>query len=65
MNWNDEDLITVVEELAEEKGIISSEENLSEKFDEMIEELLNGMSYEDGEIHPQQYNDYCYVGDLF
>lgn len=37
--WNDESLLEVVEELAIWEGMISSEEELSERFDEFLMEV--------------------------
>ena len=82
-NYNDETLLELVELYAEEMGYISSEDELSEIFDEnvlpstievygeddsvAINEEFNNWSdslCKDGEIHPEQYNNYCYVGRL-
>lgn len=79
--YNNEDLLGMVELYAEEVGAIASEDELSEKFDEEIAELVveqygpddepamseafnnwaDGLC-KDGEIHSEQYNQYCYVG---
>ena len=81
-NWENEDLLEVVEELAEERGYdIDSELSLSELFDETVaphvidqygEDDTVAMSEEfnnwsdvlckDGEIHPEQYAQYDYIG---
>lgn len=82
MNYHDENLLEMVELYADEMGYISSESELSERFDENIaplvieqygaddepamSEAFNNWSdalCKGGEIHPQQYNDYCYVGE--
>jgi len=81
MNYNDENLLDMVELYANECGYIASEQELSDLFDESIapevikqygpddevamSEAFNNWSdslCKDGEIHPAQYNDYCYVG---
>lgn len=84
MNYNNENLLGMVELYAEVMGYISSEDELSERFDtEVLPFILeahgtygrNIKSYEEfsnwtdmlckeGEIHPEQYNQYCYVGEL-
>lgn len=80
-NYNDETLLEIVEMYAEEAGLISSEEELSEIFDNIIVESVISEFGEDdrcainqafndytdgickdGEIHPEQYNKYTYVG---
>ena len=85
--WNDENLLDMVELYAIECAAISSEDQLSEKFDDEIMPLLleqysqKGQEFSDqdlvnqafndwtdslckeGEIHPEQYNSYCYVGE--
>lgn len=80
-NYNDETLLELVELYAEEMGYISSEDELSEIFEEQILPSIIEMLGEDdeiainegfnnwsdmlcknGEIHPEQYNNYCYVG---
>ncbi len=86
MYWDNESHLDVIELLAEENGLISSEEELSEIFDAeiapiylksygepgveftdtiMMNEAFNNWSDElckSGEIHTEQYNDYCYRG---
>lgn len=81
MNYNDENLLDMVELYAGSQGYISCEEDLSEIFDEVItpdiikkygendkpamNEGFNNwtdMLCKDGEIHPIQYDQYCYVG---
>lgn len=83
INWNNigDELLYIVEALAEHKGFISSEEELSERFDRdvapavvaeygeddtvAINEAFNNWTdalCKDGEIHLEQYNNYCYVG---
>jgi len=88
MNYNDENLLGMVELYAEEMGYISSEDDLSARFDTDVlpglieqygvkgesfedEPLLNetfnnwsDMLCKDGEIHPEQYNNYSYTGEL-
>ena len=71
--------LEAVEEFAEYHGLISSESELSERFDDenedwlhknrkdsiMINEAFNNWSdslCKDGEIHSEQYSNYCYVG---
>lgn len=81
-NYNDENLLEMVELYAAEIGAIASEEELSERFDEHLAPLVieqygeddkpamletfnnwtDGLC-KDGEIHPEQYNSYCYVGE--
>ena len=85
-NYNDENLLEMVELYAEEIGAISTEEALSERFDEqelpsiienngrvgkeftdtvLVNECFNNwtdMLCKDQEIHPKQYDNYCYVG---
>ncbi len=80
-NYNDENLLEMVELYAEEMGYIASEDELSERFDEQVlpavidqygtddtiaisEEFNNWTDSlcKDGEIHPEQYSEYCYVG---
>ena len=82
MNYNDENLLQMVELYAEEMGYISSEEDLSQRFDEeiapavvekygeddsvaMSEEFSNWADSlcKEGEIHPEQYTNYDYVGE--
>lgn len=86
MNYNDENLLDMVELYASEMGYISSEDELSERFDndiapQILEQFgTKGEEFEDtvmmseefnnwtdsltknGEIHPEQYNQYCYTG---
>jgi hypothetical protein len=82
MNYNDETLLEMVELYAEEVGHVSTESELSERFDDMLGDdtkrklandpimLSEEFSYfadalcKDGEIHPEQYVNYCYVGEL-
>lgn len=85
-NYDDENLLQMIELYAEEKGYISCEYDLSERFDNEIMPMLietygiKGEAFDDdpmvnesfsnwsdslckgGEIHPEQYNQYCYVG---
>ena len=82
-NWNHYSTLEIIEALAEHESLISSEEELSERFDEILtveqkhiyREGDEGMLNEDfsnfsdslckgGEIHSEQYNDYCYVGEF-
>ena len=79
--WYDESMLELVEEVAEERGMITSEEELSILFDAdvapaiiakygadeqpAINEGFNDWTdalCKDGQIHPEQYNNYCYVG---
>jgi len=86
MNYNNENLLEMVELYADTVSIISSEDELSERFDtEIIPSILEqhgtkGEEFTDtvmineefsnwadvlckeGEIHPEQYNQYCYTG---
>lgn len=81
--WDRVDLLEMVELYAEDNGLITSEEELSERFDSeilplviaeygeddgpAIAESFNNWTdslCKDGEIHPEQYNQYCYVGRL-
>lgn len=82
-NWNQTDMLEVVELFAEDNGMIASEEELSERFDSdvlphIIEQygeddepaIMQGFAdwcdslCRDGEIHPEQDRNYCYVGRL-
>ena len=82
MNYNDENLLDMIELYAAEMGYISSEDELSTLFDENIapsvikqygeqdqpamDEGFNNwtdMLCKEGEIHPAQYAEYCYVGE--
>jgi hypothetical protein len=82
MNYNDENLLDMVELYAAEMGYIASEDELSEIFDEQVapmvveqygpddepamSEAFNNWSdslCKEGEIHPEQYSQYCYVGN--
>lgn len=58
-NYNDEDLLEMVEMYAEEMGYISSAEELSERFDQMIEECMSC------EFKRQLENDDCLVSETF
>ena len=78
--WNHVDLIEIVEYFADSEGWISSEEELSERFDDMLAECYPDFPTDDepaiteffnnwtdslcqeGEIHPEQYSKYEYVG---
>ena len=81
-NYNDENLLEIVEMYAEKVGNIASESELSEKFDsEVVQAVIDQYGEDDqvaidtafndwtdslckdGEIHPEQYNQYCYVGE--
>jgi len=86
MNYNDETLLEMVELYAEDNRLISSEEELSERFDNLIAPIVleihgqRGVEFDDvtmmneafnnwsdelregGEIHPEQYSAYEYVG---
>lgn len=83
MNWTNYELLEIVEYFAESEGWIASEDELSDRFDDMVEELIEegsnidtedevGMSEwfnnwtdslcKDGEVHPEQYSKYGYVG---
>ena len=88
MNYNDENLLEMVELYAQECGYIASEAELSARFDdEILPHILEqhgktGVAFDDkimvretynnwtdllcksNEIHPEQYNEYCYVGVL-
>lgn len=80
-NYDDESLLSMVELYAEQMCYISSEEDLSDRFDNDVallvieqygeddkiamSEAFNNWSdslCKDGEIHPEQYNLYCYIG---
>lgn len=87
-NWNNIDLIEIIEAYASDNNLIASEEELSERFDEMIKECSSPedlMTFEngddlpminetfnnwtdslvsDGELHPEQYRLYTYVGEF-
>ena len=81
-NFNNVDLLEIVEEYASYNSLIDSEEALSERFDNEVapavieqygaddepamSEAFNNWSdalCKDGELHPEQYSKYCYVGD--
>lgn len=81
MKYDNEDLLEMIELYAGEVGNISSEDELSERFDNEIAPLIIKQYGEDdeaamneafnnwtdalckeGEIHTEQYNQYCYVG---
>ena len=81
-NYNDENLLEIVEMYAEKVGNIASESELSEKFDsEVVQAVIDQYGEDDqvaidtafndwtdslckhGVIHPEQYNQYCYVGE--
>lgn len=83
MNWNNVDLLEIVELYAEDNGMIASEYELSKRFDEEIlpyvieqysadDKIAINESFNDwtdslckgGELHPEQYNSYCYTGRL-
>ena len=80
-NFNNTDLLEMVELYATDNKLIDSEERLSELFDESIAPMVieqygegdkpamretfnnwTDMLCKDGEIHQEQYNQYCYVG---
>ena len=87
MKYNNETLLEMVELYAEEMGYMTSEEELSERFDahvfpyiieahgtqgaEFTDTVMSNEAYnnwtdelcKDHEIHPEQYNKYCYTGD--
>ena len=82
-NYNDEDLLGMVELYASENGLIADEAELSYLFDKTVlpdivaaygeddEPAINegfcnwsDMLCKDGEIHPIQYDQYCYTGKL-
>ena len=73
--------LEIIEEFAEYHGLISSESELSEIFDNENEKILQPLAAKNdsiaiseffnnwtdsmckgGEIHGEQYNEYCYVG---
>ncbi len=81
-NYNDENLLEMVELYAAEIGAIASEQELSDRFDAdvlphviaeygahdepALYEAFNNWSdalCKDGEIHPEQYRMYCYIGE--
>lgn len=87
MNWNNVDLIEMVELYAEDNNrcmtakLIASEQELSDKFDEevaqsviaeygrddqcAIDQAFNDWTdglCKDGDLHPEQYRTYTYVG---
>ena len=80
-NFNRFDLLEAVELWAEDNGLISSEHELSERFDneilpivieqygeddqDAIDQTFNDWTdslCKDGELHDEQYSQYCYVG---
>ncbi len=48
-NYNDEDLLQMVEMYAETQGYISSEDELSDMFDSHLKEVLDSMSHVDAQ----------------
>ena len=81
-NYNDENLLEMVELYAFYRSYIDSEQALSDLFDVEIAPLIieeygvddepamsegfNNWSdslCKDGEIHPVQYSEYCYIGE--
>lgn len=79
--FNDESLLELAELYASDYGHICSEDEASERFDEMLAECspefdtedkiavneafscwMDGLC-KDGEIHPEQYNSYEYIGE--
>ncbi len=48
-NYNDEDLLQMVEMYAETQGYISSEEELSDMFDNYLKDILDNMSHIDAQ----------------
>jgi hypothetical protein len=80
MNFKHVSLLELVECYAAENNLIDSEEELSERFDQMLAECSPDFPLEDepalseafndwtdslctdGELHDEQYNQYCYVG---
>ena len=86
-NYNDENLLEMVELYANENSLVASEDELSEQFDndilpsilaahgtpgDRVDEIMINEAFgqwadalcKSGEIHPAQYNEYCYVGGL-
>ncbi|MCP4489795.1 MAG: hypothetical protein GY820_21130 [Gammaproteobacteria bacterium] len=61
-NYNDEELLQMVEMYAETQGYISSEEELSDMFDSYMEEVLDSMSYVDAQ---RLLNDKPALNELF
>lgn len=77
-NWNRVSTLGIIEELAKGKGLIASEEELSELFDELVKEFNIDLNdkialnmifnnwvdslVRDGEIHCEQAKTYGYVG---
>lgn len=78
MNFNNVDMLDIVEEYASINNLIDSEEMLSLRFDQLLDEVsintddsdmiqqaFNDWAdglCKDGEIHQEQYNKYAYVG---
>ena len=84
----DESFLEIVEMYAADNGLIDSEEALSERFDQYINEMfetktaaefeqyvddevmvnedfsnwMDGL-HKDGQLHSEQENNYCYVGE--
>ncbi len=83
INYNKYDELELIELIATYEGNISSESELSDRFDETFTDLIESNRLEDdepaisemfnnwtdslckdGEIHEEQCNKYCYVGNF-
>ena len=83
INYNRYDELELIELIATYEGNISSESELSDRFDETFTDLIESNRLEDdepaiselfnnwtdslckdGEIHEEQCNKYCYVGNF-
>ncbi len=61
-NYNDEELLQMVEMYAETQGYISSEDELSERFDSYLKDILDSMSHVDAQ---RLLNDKPALSEMF
>ena len=59
-NFNHYDLLGIIEEFAKDNYLISSEEELSERFDEMIESYLD-----EGSMSHRDLEDEVMINEMF
>lgn len=69
MNFNNYDLLEIVEAFATDNGLIDSEESLSERFDaEIVESVIEQYSADDQDAIDQAFNDWtdglCKDGEI-
>ena len=74
MNYNDENLLSMVELYAGEMGLVDSEEALSARFDEEVAPSIleahgqPGVAFEDSDMMTQAFNDWtdvlCKEGEI-